>query len=427
MSNLFLLVASTAQNWNLLEIKESQIAFLGQLRLSYSSSMIFKFFLVLFLLVTLSLFCIFAVLDEMKTSTNVMVDSTLHTGRGKLLPSDFQCGMCENLHRTRELVLKCLKAHNRLDTTAQQFEQITSESPPQNCHICQQEFLNNQSVRDHMALVHGKTIEILHAEDVRIRRTYTCELCSISFENVQVAALHRREQHLIHCNEQMLTGVRVIINANGSEIYDTKRNFAYFDRKSAFKHNYVCICNQSFQKEDQAEICLAKHVGIKKIVCHKEGCGRKYRVRSELERHQKRMHRGIPKGLTTICELCGRIVGQSGVRGHMQWHKNGGAEGVRARKLQHHSRQPTKCDLCNKMYKGQYQLRKHISIIHNREKKFSCPVCNKLFLYYQSADLCEAKHGGEKVVECDICDNKFYTKSQLINHRYQTHLKVDDV
>ncbi|XP_065083752.1 zinc finger protein 260-like [Ochlerotatus camptorhynchus] len=80
-------------------------------------------------------------------------------------------------------------------------------------------------------------------------------------------------------------------------------------------------------------------------------------------------------------------------------------------------KQPTKCKVCNKTV---VYLKDHMRI-HNEEKKFKCPHCDRSFSQSNNLIYHVRKHTGEKPFACDKCDKSFICKSHLLSHS-RTHV-----
>uniref|UniRef100_A0A7S0BI92 C2H2-type domain-containing protein n=1 Tax=Rhodosorus marinus TaxID=101924 RepID=A0A7S0BI92_9RHOD len=83
------------------------------------------------------------------------------------------------------------------------------------------------------------------------------------------------------------------------------------------------------------------------------------------------------------------------------------------------------CELCSKEFKRKYDLRRHITTVHEKVRKFGCNMCDLRFL--QRAHLTEhisCVHERRKSNFCAKCDLTFSSKSRLVRHDRAVHQKL---
>ena len=104
---------------------------------------------------------------------------------------------------------------------------------------------------------------------------------------------------------------------------------------------------------------------------------------------------------------------------HKTQHRNGQAESVEPKSL--------KCILCNTTFDTFFFLITHMKDKHTVDGKYQCTVCAETFETGQKAHFelhLTQKHGiGEFKNKCDICQKPFKTQSQLKNHKAVVHEK----
>ena len=81
------------------------------------------------------------------------------------------------------------------------------------------------------------------------------------------------------------------------------------------------------------------------------------------------------------------------------------------------------CTLCNRKFKFNSELKKHVKRIHSMIKDFNCDDCGKRFC--SNPDLTQHKqtHSEEKF-PCHICGVKLARKANLIGHIKRAHTKT---
>ena len=117
---------------------------------------------------------------------------------------------------------------------------------------------------------------------------------------------------------------------------------------------------------------------------------------------------------------------------------------VRHQNTHQTNRQTFICEHCSKIYADKYQLKEHISVIHDKEKCFICEicghmsqsrqglhnhilikhkqakhvcrVCNKPFINTQHLMAHMSTHTETPMYECKKCHRKYYHKSSLTEH-----------
>jgi C2H2-type zinc finger/Zinc finger, C2H2 type len=341
--------------------------------------------------------------------------------------SDYQCDVCKETFINRRRAQNCLELHDRY-----QPKQEPTSSKPVTCHICQTEQADAKTLQQHLHDEHGKSVRIVTDSEIRVHLVIKCSCSPLTAFNSIADAISHRKQFHSWSDGPLLVGVRCLLHADGSESTIEKPRVE-FTTTTKFVYEFQCICGKNFKSSiSSAERCLAMHTNIKNYVCPEEGCGRRCSTKSTLHTHRRRNHGNLTnklanKGETTVCYICGRTIGLSGLRPHMQWHEMGGEEAAKQRRSEWPSQQARACSICKKVYSNAARMRRHMRTVHQKASNFACKVCDKKFTYHQAAKLCEAKHRGERSVECDYCDRTFYTRSQKLNHEMQSHIKRQNV
>ena len=81
-----------------------------------------------------------------------------------------------------------------------------------------------------------------------------------------------------------------------------------------------------------------------------------------------------------------------------------------------------RCDQCEKRYLTKNALKKHISIVHDKTKNFKCDICGKAFnrKHHMKGHM-KTVHSDEKKFACDYCDKKCKTRMGVKYHMLTLH------
>jgi KRAB domain-containing zinc finger protein len=80
-----------------------------------------------------------------------------------------------------------------------------------------------------------------------------------------------------------------------------------------------------------------------------------------------------------------------------------------------------KCEHCEKSFKMEFTLKNHIKVVHEGIRVM-CPVCQKPFVDKSCMKRhIENVHEKKKPHACDICNDSFAQKGQLVTHKKGKH------
>ncbi|XP_026323791.1 RE1-silencing transcription factor-like isoform X2 [Hyposmocoma kahamanoa] len=134
------------------------------------------------------------------------------------------------------------------------------------------------------------------------------------------------------------------------------------------------------------------------------GCDRFFKRQSLLKRHEKIMHSDL---LHEKCPHCpATFLSTEELEAHQQKHSNTGDR-------------PFPCSLCDKRFRLNCTLDRHLAVVHRNRREFSCEYCPERFSTVSKLTRHVRSHAGERPYPCKYCD-KAFTKS----HHYTRHVRV---
>jgi len=198
---------------------------------------------------------------------------------------------------------------------------------------------------------------------------------------------------------------------------------------------YKCEkCDEVFWKKS----LLKSHAETHKIHAKCEECCKSFTSEESFQRHMK-THNPEP----AVCEICNKTFKSK--------HK------LATHFLVHSGEKPHKCSLCNSAFSQKAHLKTHM-LVHTGERPFSCDICGKAFSLkanlaahrkihtepganknpvkkrtffcqycYKSLssrpnlELHEKVHRQEKSYKCDLCEDAFFYRGQLVDHINKLH------
>ena len=173
--------------------------------------------------------------------------------------------------------------------------------------------------------------------------------------------------------------------------------------------SWVChVCNKSFKTEYNLGLHKRSHATV-----YCDQCDYKCEGRKRLQSHVSRKHAETKKD-PYVCHVCSKALTTSQ---QLKYH------------LQIHGDEEFRCEHCQKMFKVEKNMRKHV-IMHHKEKKFICEQCGESFsVKYNHDRHVLLKHTKNKTFNCEYrgengnCDYQGATKNYLQKHM-ETHAKA---
>ncbi|RWS19217.1 zinc finger protein 782-like protein, partial [Leptotrombidium deliense] len=84
------------------------------------------------------------------------------------------------------------------------------------------------------------------------------------------------------------------------------------------------------------------------------------------------------------------------------------------------------CKVCDKTFANRNEVLRHITTMHNKEKRFSCGLCFRKFTQRQNVYIhIETVHKNTRKYRCYTCGNAYKTKSYLDRHEREVHQRFN--
>lgn len=331
----------------------------------------------------------------------------------------FYCTVCNQ----GNLLLKHLTEHSSLHPRS---------ADSHFCNLCQKQFMNLRTLNKHLE-IH------LDANDL------FCQYCNKKFNLIEDLEYHENSHYRAEfvCAECRLS-------------FQTKSSIMEHLTLDHSTDNFCQICACVFEEIDLLKRHFVNHTvirAVKRVIkwfpC--ETCPKKYDNKASLQRHNLFLHNSrMPLvceecGYTTFheaslnehiikehseeskiigktndsspCKFCGEVIAQKELETHLELHKN-----------------DKFCYLCEKSFKTQWLLNKHINKVHTGTFKptdsdsgvypYRCILCPASFRLDFELETHWETHE-EISFQCHLCLNEFSKDSELQSH-LKTHNDKDN-
>ncbi|XP_064623423.1 zinc finger protein 665-like [Lineus longissimus] len=368
-----------------------------------------------------------------KTKGDLVRHALSHEGKKPFKCPEPNCG--------KDFFRECQLKSHVCSNASKKIKSDSSDSKHQ-CHECGLLFNNKNNLNSHMAIHTGE-------------KPYVCEKCGKAFYR----GTHLKSHSLCHEKEK---GFQCHLCDKG---FYTKSGL----KKHALLHEgmkFECeVCNKSYGCVGDLKRHSLSHTGLRPFRCRECGHGfsRNYLLRNHCEQHHpdligfstrpfkcehcmKRFKDENERDKHAIvhakkelfkCHDCEKAFGRrydliKHRRKHLGKHTGifqcGECDYVFSKKsaLFEHARThpnfvPTKCQVCEKEFLSDGDVRTHMRVhtpnVKKREKRFMCEHCGKAFEFRSILTAHERLHTGEKPFSCDMCTKAYTAKAHLDTHR----------
>uniref|UniRef100_A0A2H1VN70 SFRICE_007083 n=1 Tax=Spodoptera frugiperda TaxID=7108 RepID=A0A2H1VN70_SPOFR len=309
-----------------------------------------------------------------------------------------------------------IKARTRHATILLEFSRICPFKWMKNfymCFYCNQQYSDPTALRAHneehgflttsqikYALSKLKKYELVKADITDVG----CKLCDDYIPDYPTLKWHLLEKHKKHLDPKSADGVlpfKVTLDNFSCALCLEK----YTEFKSLNQHmnvhfqNFICEqCGTGFITPERLRTHAFSHE-TGSFPC--ENCDKVFRSSNARNEHQANVHMKVKRHR---CPHCSEAF-----RNYFQRNKHIAA--VHGLKLKEF-----KCTMCPKVFTISGKLGVHIRAVHLKLKRYSCDVCE--WKFYSKSELKDhmVKHGGERKYQCGICKKAYARKYTLSEH-----------
>lgn len=296
----------------------------------------------------------------------------------------------------------CAKVFQSWDAVKRHENCVHKRLYAQPCYICGEKLSNSFYLSEH-----------LKGHDLNDMRPYKCELCQADFKFKKSIKEHMRRVHTV----STLTGTYECDQC--SRKFKNDSTLQKHKKRHLPKPHKCRYCGKGWVYKSELEQHERTHEENRQFCC--EICGRRYKEKTDLSKHVKKIHLNLPRKQTNKkkvvtkeefqCELCSKIIlGENSYLTHKILHN------IPPGSLE--------CSECGMKLKNEKSIKTHVFRQH-LPKKFVCRFCGHPWRYKSELIQHEMIHTDTRPFECTKCNFKFKLKGDL-NRHLQLHSKRED-
>ena len=307
----------------------------------------------------------------------------------------FPCQLCDKVFSQRQHVqkhilsvhsddknYKCIKCDKafKLPQYLKRHQTIHSELRPYNCKYCTKSFSDPSALGRHHRVHESNNV-----------KSFVCSICDKRYTTIVYLRAHVKRTH----NEK-----KYKCDLCPREIKGKGPLKEHIKQHSASIQCYLCdkIFTTISQRNKHINGFHNKGDRISCTMCSSTFKNKEYRSKHMKYRHSKK---DLGRWKCAICNKC--FAQQGGLINHMKTHS-----GVK-----------TNCPMCEFKMTYKYELKYHLSSVHNIgavDKKHSCSICSKSYFRESRLKTHIMTHTGLKPYICEHCHVKMSKKRNLTTH-----------
>ena len=337
-------------------------------------------------------------------------------------------------------------------STLVRHKQTHTGEKPFACNICQKSYVNQYTLKTHVATVHCKGYA-----NSKLSNYATCNknrvqvFVSPDFEHNGCA---NPEQKIFSCDKcgKIFTWHSALVshkvNHHGFRPYQCEVCCKTFPRKSVlrlhlFSHsNYKPLkceeCGKQCSTKSSLNWHLKTHTDERPFCC--DICGKTFKCRSDVYKHNK-VHSSFREQFQ--CLICSKsYLTKAGLESHnLQLHAAEDERKAREFKCKwcpfvcstknylgkhtviHTGQKDHMCEVCGRAFSFEYSLKRH-RLMHSNVRRHQCSLCGKRFLVLFDLRRHMKMHSNEKPYKCEHCEKSFKTQICLTKHGKKVHTET---